>query len=58
MSNQLGVLGGASLGGVMRSLGSFPFVGLSCLVMAALAAGIMRYKGQEAEEFRQRTALS
>ena len=58
VSNQMGILGGASLGGVMLSLGRFPLVGVFCLAMAALAAGIMRYKVRGAEEARQRSAFS
>jgi hypothetical protein len=42
----------------MLSLGRFPLVGVFCLVMAALAAGVMRYMVQGAEEVRQRPALS
>jgi len=38
VSNQLGAVGGASLGGVMLSLGSVPVVGLFCLATAATAA--------------------
>ena len=58
VSNQMGVLGGASLGGVMLSLGHFPFVGIFCLAMAALAAGIMRYKVRGTEEAHQRSTIS
>jgi len=44
VSNQLGAVGGASLGGVMLVLGGFPLVGMFCLVTAALAAGVLRGK--------------
>ena len=44
VSSQMGILGGASLGGVMLAWGYFPLVGIFCLVMAVLAAGVMRYK--------------
>jgi DHA1 family inner membrane transport protein len=44
VSNQLGAVGGASLGGVMLALGSFPLVGMFGLVTAALAAGVIRGK--------------
>jgi predicted MFS family arabinose efflux permease len=44
VSNQLGAVGGASLGGVMLALGSFPLVGMFCLVTTALAAGVLRGK--------------
>jgi hypothetical protein len=36
----------------MLSLGWFPLVGMFCLAMATVAAGIMRYKGRSAEEGR------
>lgn len=42
VSNQLGAIGGASLGGVTLSLGHFPLVGLFCLATAAMAAGVIR----------------
>jgi predicted MFS family arabinose efflux permease len=48
VSNQLGAVGGASLGGVMLALGSFPLVGMFCLVTAALAAGVIRGKVHQA----------
>jgi predicted MFS family arabinose efflux permease len=50
VSNQLGAVGGASLGGVMLSLGSFPLVGLFCLGTAAMAAVVIYYKVQKAAE--------
>ena len=50
VSNQMGILGGASLGGVMLALGHFPLVGMFCLAMAVCAAGIMHYKEREAAE--------
>jgi len=53
VSNQLGAVGGASLGGVVLSLGSFPVVGLFCLATAATAAVVIRCKVQKAAEFRQ-----
>ena len=48
VSNQLGVVGGASLGGVMLALGSFPWVGMFCLVTAVMAAGVILAKGPRA----------
>ena len=42
VSNQLGAVGGASLGGMMLALGGFPLVGLYYLVAAAAAAVVMR----------------
>jgi predicted MFS family arabinose efflux permease len=43
VSNQLGVLGGASLGGLMLALGGFLLVGLFCLGVAVLAAVVIRF---------------
>jgi predicted MFS family arabinose efflux permease len=48
VSNQLGVLGGASLGGLMLGLGGFPLVGLFCLGVAVVAAVVIRLKVREA----------
>jgi predicted MFS family arabinose efflux permease len=58
VSNQLGAVGGASLGGLMLSLGSFPVVGLFCLVTAVIAAAVVRYKVQQAAESCQPGAAS
>ena len=46
VSNQLGIMGGASIGGLMLSLGSFPLIGVFCSVTAATAAALVRYKVQ------------
>jgi predicted MFS family arabinose efflux permease len=51
VSNQLGVVGGASIGGLMLSLGGFPMVGMFCSVAAATAAVVVRYKVRESDEF-------
>jgi DHA1 family inner membrane transport protein len=40
-SNQLGVIGGASVGGLVFALGGFPFVGLFCLGAATAAAALV-----------------
>ena len=56
VSNQMGILGGASLGGVMLSVGDFPLVGVFCLMMAVSAAVIMRYPVRKAETVLQATA--
>jgi predicted MFS family arabinose efflux permease len=40
-SNQLGIIGGASVGGVVLALGGFPLVGLFCMGAAAVAAAIV-----------------
>jgi predicted MFS family arabinose efflux permease len=50
VSNQLGAVGGASLGGVMLALGGFPWVGIFCLVTAVMAAGVIVAKGPRAVE--------
>jgi predicted MFS family arabinose efflux permease len=46
VSNQLGMVGGASVGGLMLSLWSFPSVGMFCLLTAATAAALVRFKGK------------
>lgn len=51
VSNQVGVLGGASLGGLMLALGGFPLVGLFCLGVAVLAAVVLRLKVRDAPAF-------
>jgi predicted MFS family arabinose efflux permease len=48
VSHQLGVVGGASLGGVMLALGGFPWVGMCGLVTAVLAAGVILATGPRA----------
>jgi predicted MFS family arabinose efflux permease len=40
-SNQLGVIGGASAGGLVLAFGGFPFVGFFCLATATAAAVIV-----------------
>ena len=40
-SNQLGVIGGASVGGLALAVGGFAFVGLFCLAAAIVAAAIV-----------------
>jgi len=47
VSNQLGIVGGASIGGLMLSLGSFPLVGMFFSATAATAAALVRYKVRE-----------
>ena len=44
MSNQLGAVGGVSLGGVLLALGSFPLVSLLCLGAATTAAVVIHAK--------------
>jgi MFS family permease len=50
VSNQLGAVGGASLGGVLLALGSFPLVSLLCLGTATTAAVVIHTKVQKAAE--------
>jgi predicted MFS family arabinose efflux permease len=49
-SNQLGVVLGTSMGGLMLHLGSFPLVGLFCFATATTSAIILRYKVRESSE--------
>jgi MFS family permease len=54
-SNQVGGVGGASLGGILLSLGGFPLVGLLCLSAAVAAAVVVHLKVRDSMEFKQRT---
>ncbi|HLF04436.1 MAG TPA: MFS transporter, partial [Dehalococcoidia bacterium] len=56
VSNQLGIFGGASLGGLMLALGGFPMVGLFCLGVAIIGVAVLRLKVRDSAEFRQQTA--
>ena len=56
VSNQFGLMGGASIGGLMLSIGGFPFVGLFCSVAAAIAAIVIRLKVRESPEFTMSTS--
>jgi predicted MFS family arabinose efflux permease len=51
VSNQLGVFGGSSLGGLMLALGGFPLLGFFCLGVAIIAAAVVRFKVRESAEF-------
>jgi predicted MFS family arabinose efflux permease len=57
LSNQLGVFGGTSLGGLMLALGGFPLVGLFCLVVAVLAAVVIRLTVRDSVAFLTQLAL-
>ena len=57
LSNQLGVFGGTSLGGLMLALGGFPLVGLFCLVVAMLAAVVIRLTVRDSAAFLAQLAL-
>src|SRR5215813_11753813 len=50
VSNQCGTVGGASLGGVLLALGSFPLVSLLCLGAATMAAVVLHAKVHKATE--------
>jgi DHA1 family inner membrane transport protein len=51
VSNQVGVLGGASLGGLMLALGGFPMVGIFCLGGAVIAAAVIRFTLRDSAAF-------
>ena len=57
VGNQVGVFGGASIGGAMLALGGFPMVGFFCLGAAILAAIVLRLKVRDSAEFLERIAL-
>ncbi len=57
VSNQLGIFGGASLGGLMLALGGFPWVGLCCLGGAVLAAVVIQLKVRDSASFLAQIAL-
>jgi predicted MFS family arabinose efflux permease len=48
VSNQLGVFGGAALGGLMLAWGGFSWVGLFCLAMSVIAAVVLHLKVRDA----------
>jgi DHA1 family inner membrane transport protein len=51
LSNQLGVFGGTSLGGLMLALGGFPLVGVFCGVVAVLATVVISLTVRESAAF-------
>jgi DHA1 family chloramphenicol resistance protein-like MFS transporter len=57
MSNQLGVFGGAALGGLMLAWGGFPRVGLFCLGVSVIAAVVIRLKVRDSAAFLEQLAL-
>jgi len=57
VSNQLGVFGGASLGGLMLALGGFPRVGLFCLGVSVIAAMVIQLKVRDSAAFLAQIAL-
>jgi predicted MFS family arabinose efflux permease len=57
VSNQMGVFGGASLGGLMLALGGFPRVGLFCLGVSVIAAVVLQLKVRDSAAFLAQMAL-
>ena len=56
-SNQIGVFGGASIGGAMLAMGGFPMVGFFCLGAAGLGGLLVLLKVRESAVFLERTVL-
>jgi len=56
-SNQLGIFGGAAVGGVMLAWGGFPWLGWFYLGVSMLAAVVIHLKVQDAAVCRAPTAL-
>ena len=52
-SNQLGGVGGSSLGGLVLSLGGFPLVGVLCMSAALVGAAVVRFRVRNPAEFTQ-----
>jgi predicted MFS family arabinose efflux permease len=57
LSNQLGVFGGTSLGGLMLARGGFALVGLFCGVVAVLAGVVICLRVRESAAFLTQLAL-
>jgi DHA1 family inner membrane transport protein len=57
VSNQLGVFGGASLGGLMLAMGGFPQVGRFCLGVSIIAAVVIHLKVRDSAAFLAQIAL-
>jgi predicted MFS family arabinose efflux permease len=57
MSNQLGVFGGAALGGLMLAWGGFPRVGLFCLAVSVIAAVVIQLKVRDSAALLAQMAL-
>ncbi len=57
LSNQLGVFGGASLGGLVLAWGGFPRVGLFCLGVSVIAAVVIQLKVRDSAAFLAQMAL-
>ncbi|MCH7843305.1 MAG: MFS transporter [Chloroflexi bacterium] len=57
VSNQIGVFGGASIGGAMLAMGGFPMVGFFCLGAAGVGGALILLKVRDPAEFLERIAL-
>ena len=57
VSNQMGVFGGAALGGLMLALGGFSSVGLFCLGVSVIAAVVLHLKVRDSAAFLEPMAL-
>jgi predicted MFS family arabinose efflux permease len=57
VSNQVGVFGGASIGGVMLALGGFPMVEIFCLGAAGVGGALVILKVRNSADFLERIAL-
>lgn len=57
VSNQVGVFGGASIGGVMLALGGFPMVEIFCLDAAGVGGALVLLKVRNSADFLVRIAL-
>ena len=57
VSNQVGFLGGASIGGAMLAMGGFPMVGFFCLGAAGVGGAVVLLKVRDSAEFLERIAL-
>ena len=57
VSNQMGVFGGASLGGLMLALGGFPLVGFCFLGVAVIAAAVIRLRVRDSAAFLEQISL-
>ena len=55
-SNQVGVFGGAWIGGAMLALGGFPMVGFFCLGAAVAGSAVVLLKVRDSPEFLERIA--
>jgi MFS transporter, DHA1 family, inner membrane transport protein len=57
VSNQMGVFGGAALGGLMLAVGGFPLVGLCFLGVSVIAAAVIRLTVRDSAAFLEQMAL-